>query len=316
MNLLELKQATELELKKRTKDDLYTNLWVKDYRQFFCQKAGLKDEKEIEPFLVDYLKEIQEARTKSEAQEFFLKGEAFNFLFETLLFKSYKEPTSVDGSSHYLEMTFDDTEVLSYWTNKQETFPNNWKEIIQKILSFPIAKISGVLSSLEANRGKGFTTHLNKRESQFSNEDFAYLLALKIAVKSNEFLSIGNNTIILTLSGGVSAKIKMRKQGKFISEFQKEEVELYLNLLGQKDNRVRDVELSLYSQKGYVDSRVVISAPVGYYILGEGYVVEIAFFASPVLLNGISLGGIVPDRSSQAKKEDDEKARDEMMYDD
>ena len=102
------------------------------------------------------------------------------------------------------------------------------------------------------------------------------LLSIKQSLMNNhQSLFISDNSIFLSLTGGVMAEIRFREKGKTLKEI-REPVFHVINLDYEITN-----DIALYSQSGYdTTSLKVIN---GFYVIASGYVVEILFKPAPIL---------------------------------
>lgn len=189
------------------------------------------------------------------------------------------------------------------FTNSKSSIPKDWRKIIYKTLSNPIAEITGTISKIKPDSTAYFTTE----NLGLSHIDISTLLAAKIAAKTKYSVRTSDNKIFLGLSGGLSATISFRDKGELISKFQKQPIEIYANCL----SAARFVLQTLYYQTGYANSKIEIETPGGYYILTDKLVIEIEFNPAPILFDNNSVIQFAPNISGKAKHEDEVEAEDD-----
>ncbi len=192
--------------------------------------------------------------------------------------------------------------VIDY-TNSNAIIPKGWREILYQILSNPIPAISGKISKVNYNS----TSYFNRENLELSHVDTSALLAIKIAVIANSSIKTSDNTIILGLSGGLSATIIFSKKGNIIKKFQKQPFEIFANCLDPE----RFVMQTLYSQNGYADSKIEVKTPGAYYVLTDKFVIEIIFSPAPILFDSNSVIKFAPNISGKAKYRDEIYAEEE-----
>jgi hypothetical protein len=154
--------------------------------------------------------------------------------------------------------------------------------------------------------------------------DISFFLAMKCAAKFNESIKIDKNSLALAVSGGLYAKLSFREKGELIASFQQNKFEIFAKRHRcTKDERY--LMQTLYFQSGYEDGEVQIKTPDGYYILSENFVIEIEFFAAPVLFNSdftlrtlrnISSVAAMNDEMEEKQRIEEEEEEDRMNDDD
>ena len=194
------------------------------------------------------------------------------------------------------------------FVNEKNIIPKDWRKILHNTLSVPIDGISGTLS---------LAGYRHNNDYKMTYTDISILLATKIATKGNPSMKLGNNKIILALSGGLIAVISFRKKGNLISKYQKEKpIEIFAKQFGTNQYVLK----TLYLQTGYANSEIQIETPEGFCILTEKFVIEIQYEAAPVLFGNNSILQYAPNISAKAKADDEEQAlrqqEDDDWYDD
>lgn len=174
--------------------------------------------------------------------------------------------------------------------------PNEWRKILYETFTKPLPNFSGTIGNLVYKNEVFFTS----QSLELTSEDISTILAIKIAVKTNEIVTTIDNKIILGLSGGLAATIIFREKGDVITRFQKQEFEIYSNCF--KSDRFK--QNTLYYQNGYADSRVCLQTPGAFYLLANKYVIEIYLDPAPILFDSNNIVKFSPNISGIAKYED------------
>lgn len=194
--------------------------------------------------------------------------------------------------------------LLIEYTKNQKILPEDWRQVLYRLLSGPIPAFSGIISKID--KDKDFC--IEHKNTWLTKEDLSLLLAVKTAVKSRNSLLTEENKIILGLSGGIMAIITFRLKGEIIMARQTKPTEFYINLL---KNPSQYSWHTLYKQHGYADTDLDILLPNAYYILTKDYVIELEFMAAPALFDSNSLIRNTPSISSKSKKDDETAALEE-----
>jgi hypothetical protein len=187
--------------------------------------------------------------------------------------------------------------ISGYLKKTEFTTPKKWRRILYEILANPIPDFLGMALGNRVGSKNCFISEKVK----LTTLDSSFLLALKIALRSNHSLKTKNNKIVLGLSGGMTATISFRLKDVKYDKIQKFESEIYANyFFGEPYTWEK-----LYKQVGYADSEISIEIPYGYIILSKDYLIEISFSAAPVLLESSNIIRLAPNISSKAKQEDE-----------
>jgi hypothetical protein len=190
--------------------------------------------------------------------------------------------------------------VTEYLKETKFTIPKDWRRILFGILASPIPDVIGAASGGQDGR----TTCFTPGKVKLTHLDVSFLLALKIAVKSNYSIYTLGGKITLGLSGGASATISFRNKDERYSKIQKQDTEFYANCFFTDQYAWR----TLYSQSGYASSRINIEMPYGYYILTPDYVIDVEFSPASILFDSNNISRLVPNISIKAMREDEAEA--------
>jgi hypothetical protein len=254
--------------------------------------------------------DIKQSINETEAIEY----NALCFLYTVILYKEitkdrYKSNNrSRDNDLNlkfYTKEEFEFGQVLqfvsAYLKKTEYTIPKKWRRILFEILANPIPDFLGMASGVKCSSANCFILE----KAKLTPIDSSFLLALKIAMRSNHSLKTKNNKIILGLSGGMTATISFRLKDIGYSKFQKYENEIYANYFYKAPYSWE----TLYKQMGYADSEISIKIPYGYIILSKDYFIEMEFSAAPILFESSNITRLAPNISSKAKQDDESSAK-------
>jgi hypothetical protein len=191
--------------------------------------------------------------------------------------------------------------ISDYLKKTEFTIPKKWRRILFEVLANPIPDFLGMASGTRDGSKNCFITEKVK----LTPLDSSFLLALKIALRSNHSLKTKNNKIVLGLSGGMTATISFRLKDVKYDKIQKFESEIYANYFFGEPHTLE----KLYKQVGYANSEISIEIPYGYIILSKDYVIEIEFSAAPILFDSSNVIRLAPNISSKAKQDDESMAK-------
>ncbi|HLP95661.1 MAG TPA: hypothetical protein VK168_16575 [Saprospiraceae bacterium] len=315
----QLESLVRTRAKKNTELESYPAIISKIKAELEAISLKIKSEKDviaqkkhkIESFsaLIDNKQDELKELAKKEETQFKDEYNSLEFLFLVLLQKKISVSENYKNRSPNLNINncdFDQIRTfISPYFSSENVIPENWRSILQAMLSKPIPKISGTFTDINYNNKHFFI----REELELTHIDTSFLLATKIAVASKPSLQIEGNKIFLGLSGGMAAMISFRKKGTLISKFQQNPFEFFAKCV--RDYRYKEpkqyVSQTLYQQTGYADSSVEISTPVGYYMLSKDYVIEIDYLPAPILFDTNTVSHFSPNISGKAKKEAEEE---------
>jgi hypothetical protein len=208
---------------------------------------------------------------------------------------------------------------------KVETIlPDEWNSLLINILESPIPPFEGLLYfNLNGNRGRTYREGIINGRYYASPLLLSCLLSLRIGLYKNLFIQSQDNTILLYLSGGVSASITFSPVSRLVQMERKDAPNFYL-IVENTENGVG--YLDLFHQDGIADSEIQIPISEGFYIVYKDYVIIIRFESTPILIESNTLGTMIPnngplvkkwaEEAEQKRKEEEEEERQRQMDDD
>lgn len=185
--------------------------------------------------------------------------------------------------------------LIRPYIKKENVIPGNWRDVLSNLFLNPFDDISQPvdINPYYQNSSSSFGDFFKLNDC-----DIATILATRIAVESNSFIISENNSVVLTISGGIMAKIFFRKKGCFLRNEKFRIVrKTYANYKSQL--------VSLYKIDGYASSSINIEVPSPYLFITDKYVVQIEYLPAPVLLESNTATKVTDDLSSSKKLEDE-----------
>jgi hypothetical protein len=170
----------------------------------------------------------------------------------------------------------------------------DWKKFLYDLINKPVPDFNGtVLKKLNRN-----WSLLENKISVVGDSTLSSIMALRNALRNNQFISRNDNTYLLYISGGISAKIVFRNIGECVSKLTIDNPSFYW-LAKKSDSKI--VNLDLYHISSYADSSIQIQLPYGFYILTKEIIIELTFVSTPILMDNNSVSAILNDNSSILK---------------
>jgi hypothetical protein len=207
----------------------------------------------------------------------------------------------------------------------ETTLPDEWNSILISILESPIPPFEGLLYfNLNGYSERTYREGIINVRHYVPPLLLSCLLSLRVGLYKNLFIQSQNNTILLYLSGGVSASITFSPVSRLIQMERKDAPNFY-RIVENTENGVG--YLDLFHQDGIADSEIQIPISEGFYIVYKDYVIIIRFESTPILIESNTLGTMIPNNGPLVKKwaeeaeqkrkeEEEEEERQRQMDDD
>jgi hypothetical protein len=245
--------------------------------------------------------------------------------YEEYYYKSrskYKKNRQADEgveSMVRIESNDEYSEFMKQFFYQERILPDDWNKILIKIIESPIPAFEGNLYVKGNENGECIVTG----RMFGSSLTLSCLLSLKMGLFKNQYIECKSNTVLLYLSGGISASITFREVSKLVEKKQDTEPNFYFLV----ENSKKGVDsLALYYQSGIAESEIQICILEGFYIIYNDYIITISFEATPILIESNNPSMMVSNNApmltmmaaaiQQKLEEKEEEERQRLMDDD
>jgi len=349
MKFSEIKKIVVSHLSNLTIDDFYADPELNYAKVVFLEICELNERDDIERFLLEkftlYIVEnfkhpdgnhnigeilkVLRDNIRNETQsnkELLNEYNSINFLLKVLLKKEMKIENVYLWKGKKSIGQFEDSQktneaavkLYPIYLNKPleeisfvdiSKIQKGWKQIIGEIYNNPINNLSGIFYNNPYNN-----EYLQNRKIELSNVHLSALLAIKLALSTENYI-VTKDSIMLSLSGGISVIMKVREKGVVIAKYHSGELEIFAK---SGNDGIYEYQ-TLYHHFGYAKAAIQIQTPVGYYILSKGNIIDLEFTPTPILSNlsipiigSLNLSSIEKiDDEYQSEVEEDDRRRQE-----